>query len=110
MALAELSVTAVDTSPPRLEVAGELDVSTAPQLGARLRTHEVTGPVVLDLRGVAFMDSRGMLSLLEAQRFVRARGGELLLGEVSPSVRKVLELTQAWDLFAHARDPADRSS
>jgi stage II sporulation protein AA (anti-sigma F factor antagonist) len=110
MSLAELSVTAVDASPPRLEVAGDLDLNTAPQLGVGIRSHAWAGPVVLDLRGVSFMDSRGMLSLLEAQRMVRSRGGELVLGEVSPPVRKVLELTQAWDLFAHEGGTVDRTS
>jgi anti-anti-sigma factor len=101
MALAELSVTAVDTSPPRLEVAGELDLDTAAQLGARVRGHADGGALVVDLREVSFMDSRGLLALLDAQQLLRAHGGDLVLGEVSRPVRKVLELTQAWDLFDH---------
>jgi anti-anti-sigma factor len=63
--------------------------------------------LVVDLRSVSFMDSRGMLALLDAQRELRARGGDLVLAGVSAPVRKVLELTQMWDLFRH--DPADPS-
>jgi stage II sporulation protein AA (anti-sigma F factor antagonist) len=108
MPLAELSVTVIDSTPPRLEVGGELDLSTAGHLTARVRTTDASGDVVLDLRAVSFMDSRGMLALLHAQRDLRARGGELVLAEVSPSVRRVLELTRVWELFP--RHEPDRSS
>jgi anti-anti-sigma factor len=102
MALAQLSVTAIDTTPARLEVAGELDVSTGPTLVARVRDVAIDSScVVLDLTGVSFMDSRGMLSLLESRRLLRADDGELVLGPVSAPVRKVLEITKAWDLFTH---------
>jgi anti-sigma B factor antagonist len=102
MTLAELSVTAIDTTPTRLEVAGELDVSTGPVLLARVRDAAVDScRVVVDLEAVSFMDSRGMLSLLEARRLLRASDGELVLAAVSAPVRKVLEITQAWDLFTH---------
>jgi anti-anti-sigma factor len=101
MPLAELSVTAIDSIPPRLEVAGELDLSTAPTFTAQVRIARVAGDLLVDLRDVSFMDSRGMLALLDAQRELRAHGGELVLGDVSAPVRKVLELTQMWDLFRH---------
>jgi anti-anti-sigma factor len=109
MPLVELSVTAVDASPPRLEVAGELDLSTAALLESRVRACGA-GPVVLDLQQVSFMDSRGLLALLEAQRALRSRGGDLVLGELSVSVRRVLELTQAWDLFRHEDSSQARAS
>jgi anti-sigma B factor antagonist len=102
MSLAELSVTAIDTVPSRLEVAGELDVSTGPVLLARVRDAATTSArVVLELSAVSFMDSRGMLALLESQRVLQARDGQLVLANVSRPVRKVLEITKAWDLFTH---------
>jgi anti-sigma B factor antagonist len=111
MPLAELSVTAIDNTPPRLEVAGELDLSTAPMLAARLRAAADTAPrVVVDLHAVSFMDSRGMLALLEAQRTLRSLHGDLILASVSDPVRKVLEITCAWDLFTHERERAVASA
>jgi anti-anti-sigma factor len=102
MPLADLSVTAVDGVPPRLEVAGELDLNTAPTLTARIRAVRVVGDLLVDLGEVSFMDSRGMQALLDAQRELRRHGADLVLGDVSPPARKVLELTQLWDLFRHA--------
>jgi stage II sporulation protein AA (anti-sigma F factor antagonist) len=110
MPLAELSVTVIDSTPPRLEVAGELDLSTADRLTERVRTVPTDGDVVLDLRAVSFMDSRGMLALLNAQKALRARGGELLLADVSRPVRRVLELTRVWDLFPRQESGCSTSS
>jgi anti-sigma B factor antagonist len=109
MSLAELSVTTVDTIPARLEVAGELDVSTAPVLLARVRDVAVSSAqVVVDLGSVTFMDSRGMLSLLEAQQIVRSHGGDLTLTSVPSAVRKVLDITQAWELFSDIEGRTDQ--
>jgi anti-sigma B factor antagonist len=108
MTLAELSVITIDTSPTRFQVAGELDVSTGPVLLARVRDAAVDSAcIVLDLAAVSFMDSRGMLTLLQAQRLLAAQDGELVLAAVSAPVRKVLEITKAWDLFTHDA-PASR--
>jgi anti-anti-sigma factor len=105
MALAELSVTVAPTEPSSLVLTGELDLSTAAVLLAAVRGAAAgRGDVVLDLRSVTFMDSRGMLALLEAQRQLRGRDRELRLAAVSPPVRRVLEITQAWELFAHEPD------
>jgi anti-anti-sigma factor len=108
MTLAELSVITIGTSPTRFQVAGELDVSTGPVLLARVRDAAVDSTcIVLDLAAVSFMDSRGMLTLLQAQRLLVAQDGELVLAAVSAPVRKVLEITSAWDLFTHDA-PASR--
>jgi anti-sigma B factor antagonist len=55
----------------RLTLRGELDLGTAAQLEQALR--EANGDVVLDLRGLTFMDSTGVRVLLEAAE----RGGAL---------------------------------
>jgi hypothetical protein len=47
-----------------------------------------------------------MLALIDAQRRLRDRDGDLVLGDVSAKVRRVLVVTQVWDLFAHAGGPA----
>jgi anti-sigma B factor antagonist len=48
----------------RLTLRGELDLGTAAQLEAALA--EANGDVLLDLRGLTFMDSTGVRVLLEA--------------------------------------------
>lgn len=53
-----------------VHVEGELDLLTAPKLGARLNGVIRAGmtDVVLDLRGVEFMDSAGLHLLLTTRR------------------------------------------
>jgi anti-anti-sigma factor len=45
-----------------LRLAGELDMATAPQLVGMLQTEK---PVVIDLRGLTFLDSSGLSALLK---------------------------------------------
>ena len=54
-----------------LHVSGELDVSTAPQLGAQLDElvrQEGGGELTIDLRELRFVDSTGLHVLLNASR------------------------------------------
>jgi anti-anti-sigma factor len=66
-----------------MAVQGELDGATVGTLEAYL--NGVTGPVVLDLAGVSFIDSMGLTLLL------RAMNDGLTIREVSPEVRRLLK-------------------
>lgn len=78
-----------------VEVRGELDVATSPDLRATLHPVAVAGPprVVVDLSGVSFIDSTGIGVLVTALKQVRARGGQMVLRSPQPMVRKVLAIT-----------------
>jgi anti-sigma B factor antagonist len=56
---------------------GELDIATVPMLQPVLG--ELTGPVVLDLRGVSFIDASGLRLLLLADARARHDGLDLTL-------------------------------
>jgi anti-sigma B factor antagonist len=75
-------------------VRGEIDVASAPRLREVL--HELvqadTKRIVLDCRGLEFLDSSG-IGLLVATRKRLGDGGELVLDSPPAHVRKVLELT-----------------
>ena len=73
-----------------LAVEGEIDLSNADELAAAAREALAAGPVLLDLRKVAFMDSSGIrvLSVL-----VRDAPELRLCDELQPAVVQVLELT-----------------
>ena len=63
-----------------LELCGEIDLATAPILEAVLRQVAATPPLlVLDLRAVTFLDSAGVLLLLEAHRRQKAADRRLRL-------------------------------
>src|SRR5438094_6119989 len=75
----------------RLE--GELDLSTAPRLGDRLRDVVAAGgPILVDLSALEFMDSTGIQVLIEAARAIEARGWCLYVHVDGGMVASVLEL------------------
>jgi anti-sigma B factor antagonist len=74
-----------------VSVGGEVDMATAPQLCACLR--ELSGPVIVDLSRVNFLDSSGMAVLVGARARADRTGGELRLRTPTEHVRRILELT-----------------
>ena len=64
----------------RVTVSGELDILTVPRLDRELRRAQaVARSIVLDLRGLDFVDSSGAHLLLAAQRRIRDAGGRLVI-------------------------------
>jgi anti-sigma B factor antagonist len=76
-----------------LLVSGEIDLSTAPRVGRALDLALAPGEaLVVDLGGVAFMDSSGTRALAEAERAATVRGARLLL-VASEFVAHVLDIS-----------------
>ena len=78
-----------------LEVHGDLDMETAPQLRDGLQRLADAGDVqvVVDLAGVGFMDSSALGTLVVMFQALRDVGGRLCLAAVQPAVRGVLKIT-----------------
>ncbi len=78
-----------------LLVEGELDLATAPLLSKQIIDAECTDglAIVLDLSQVSFMDSTGVLALLEADARSRQDGNRLRLCPVAAPVERVLKLS-----------------
>ncbi len=76
-------------------VRGELDVLTAPFLWERLETlFPKTGQrLVLDLRGVRFIDSMGLGVIVRAQSRLRHATGQLVVKSPQAQALKVFEMT-----------------
>jgi anti-anti-sigma factor len=73
---------------------GELDLATADAFAAALREHLASGPVLLDLREVSFMDSSGVRVIDGLLRDVEREGWSLAIRpEMQRSVSMVLEMT-----------------
>jgi anti-anti-sigma factor len=81
---------------------GELDLASAPDLERELRDAEAESParVVIDLKGLAFMDSTGLQALLRARERASNAPYELVLRRGSHQVQRVFELTKTVDAFA----------
>lgn len=78
-----------------IEVGGEVDVYTAPQLDAEL-TRLIDGDVfniVVDLSGVDFLDSTGLGVLVKALQRTRENGGSLAVVATADRITKVFRIT-----------------
>ena len=85
-----------------VELEGELDVSTAPQLHEVLVaavSEEGSDAVVLDLSGLNFLDSTGLSLLVSTDKRVKSLGRVLILRSAQPIVRRLLEVTGLNDVF-----------
>jgi anti-anti-sigma factor len=82
---------------PCLRIAGELDLATEGVLRAALEEMGALAPpvLVIDLCGLAYMDSSGVNALLEAYRAAGAeRRRIVLLAPQTGVVRRVLDLME----------------
>lgn len=93
-----------------LSAAGEIHVSTAPELAAHLSAALAAGRrrIVLDFAEVEFIDSTGLSVLLNALRRLNRRGGTMTLACTNPTVLRLFEITRldaTFDIVA-SRDEA----
>jgi anti-sigma B factor antagonist len=78
--------------------AGEIDLASAPRVESAIE--QFAGQeVVLDLRGVEFMDSAGLKVLLSQRSRLEDSGGALRLVLGEGAVMRLLELTNVSDAF-----------
>jgi anti-sigma B factor antagonist len=85
-------------------LSGELDLAAAPLLRARVDEAASGRGLVLDLAEATFIDSAVLKELLRARAELAAEDVGLVLAGVSPSVRRLLDLTRTYELFEHAPD------
>lgn len=79
-----------------IEVAGELDLHSAPQLRAEaVRAIESQSPprIIIDLSGVTFLDSTGVGVLVGALKRAREANGALQFCNPQARVTRVFEIT-----------------
>jgi anti-anti-sigma factor len=78
-----------------LVLRGELDLATASEIEDAARAAGLGGHLVLDLRGLEFVDSAGLAALVRLEREARAGGGGLsCLVAPGGHVRRVLDVTR----------------
>ena len=78
-----------------LVLQGELDPHTAPRLSDAIAdaTDESTSTLVLDVSGLAFIDSSGLRVLIAAHKDMQGRSGRLVLRAPTPTTLRLLEIT-----------------
>jgi anti-anti-sigma factor len=77
---------------------GELDIWKEKDVEARFSTVDGSAPVVVDLSAVRYLDSAFLSALVRLRR--RLPSASITLVVTTPSVRRILELTDMHRLFA----------
>jgi anti-sigma B factor antagonist len=92
----------------RVAPAGELDLSTALPLEEEIRRLQAEGfqTLVLDLRGLTFLDSSGLRLLVNARREAIDGGRTFSLIDGAPRVCRVLDITGLRSHFEFEPAPA----
>jgi len=92
-------------------LSGEIDLSTVGEVQARLDEAVVDAPgvLLLDMRGVTFLDSSGLRMLLRLDRRQREQGKRLVVVPGGRRVARVLELTGADRELELVEDPGQVS-
>jgi anti-sigma B factor antagonist len=98
MTALQITMTSQDGA-TRIELAGELDIATGPDLEQALETQlaRVVTDIVLDLRGVTFIDSSGLRVVLIASRSAAESGRRLIVVPGDGQVLRVIRLAQVED-------------
>jgi anti-sigma F factor antagonist len=79
-----------------IRLEGELDHHTADELRTRvnqLMDEEMIQHILLNLGKLTFMDSSGLGVILGRYKQVTSLGGEMVVCAISPSVRRLFELS-----------------
>ncbi|CBG67819.1 MULTISPECIES: STAS domain-containing protein [Streptomyces] len=86
---------------PVLEIGGELDHTSAPELRVLLSTLTLQPGrrLVLDLDAMEFCDSSGITALLAARSHALAAGADIALAAVPPHTLRVLRIVGLDQIF-----------
>jgi len=85
-----------------LDISGNIDMSNSPQVRKALLNEireKGASRVVLNLGGVAYIDSSGVASLVEGLKASRDLGLRFILYGLSDSAREVLKISRLLKLF-----------
>jgi anti-sigma B factor antagonist len=84
----------------KIELVGELDVATAPELQRRVdEIASAEGDAWIDCTRLTFADSSGLGALMRLAKALRAKDRRLVLTNLRPIVRRAMDVLQINELF-----------
>jgi anti-sigma B factor antagonist len=100
--------TSNDSGPVRLVLEGELDISSAVKVEEELARVEAGKPdlILLDLRGLDFMDSSGLRTIVSADSRAREEGRRLAIVRGPAAVQRIFDVTRLDERLNIVDDPA----
>jgi anti-anti-sigma factor len=107
MSLLDLT-TETDGTTVRLALEGELDIASVAQVELALARIEADQPstILLDLRGLAFMDSTGLRIIVAADARAREQGRRLVIVRGPEAIQRILRMTRLDERLELIDDPA----
>ncbi len=86
-----------DGTTARLNLVGELDTDTAPQLRPVIEGLAGQPPsvLVLRLKDLDYISSAGLRCVFQMKKLMKEHGGRFVVSEPSPQVRKVFDIVKA---------------
>ena len=92
-----------------LDVAGEIDVYTAPQFKDAVNNIINSGEkhLVINMARVTYMDSSGFGTLLSAIKRLRPQGGTVNLVQCNSAIDRILRITRLNTVFTTFDDVSD---
>jgi anti-anti-sigma factor len=103
-----VEVTPLDGSRSGVALTGDLDMADAESVQrmlAGLAEEAAPEPVVVDLSGLAFIDSHGVRALFRARDAAERAGGRIALHPGHGRVRRTLDLVDAGSAFELLAEP-----
>ena len=84
-----------------VRVSGEIDLHSGPDLRAALQRIADDGHcyIVVDMTRVPYVDSFALGVMVDTQRRLKERGGDLYLTHITPFVRRAFEITRLVRIF-----------
>ena len=74
-------------------ITGELDMASAPELDALVsRLASRPGEIVLDVKGITFMDSTGVRLILRVVELCQENGCRFEVRSLTPQIRRLLDV------------------
>src|SRR5665647_1460710 len=86
-----------------VRLKGELDHHTAEVVKAKLEhaiQHEQITHIILSLKELNFMDSSGLGVILGRYKQITARGGKMVVCDMSPSIHRLFEMSGLFKILA----------
>lgn len=83
----------------RISIAGSLDSNTAPQLQQSIddRINDSINTIIFDFKDLDFLSSAGLRVLFKAKKRMDGNGGNFIMVNLQPQIKKVFEIIKALD-------------
>ena len=95
----EINISPEANNGKRISIAGSLDSNTAPELQQRIddEINESVDTTIIDFKGLDFLSSAGLRVIFKTKKVMDNSGGNFLLVNLQPQIKKVFEIIKALD-------------